>query len=113
VARFAGITPALFVNLTTPIDWERTRSIKLYKLQILGDSEDARARTERVGDALVRDLRKQMDEDIVIFDHKIWVDPPALAPDDGPIVRFRKWARQFYVEGDPRAADRVSGPPTS
>ena len=62
--------------------------------------------TRRVGDALVRDLRKQMEEDIVIFDHKVWVDPPALAPDDGPIVRFRKWASQFYVSGDPVAADR-------
>jgi nitrite reductase/ring-hydroxylating ferredoxin subunit len=107
VARFSGITPALFVNLSTPIDWERTRSIKLYKLEILGDSEEARSRTERVGDALVRDLRRQMEEDIVIFDHKVWVDPPALAPDDGPIVRFRKWAQHFYVDGDPVAADRA------
>ena len=66
-------------------------------------------RTRRVGEALVRDLRKQMEEDIVIFDHKVWVDPPALAPDDGPIVRFRKWASQFYVSGDPVAADREVG----
>ena len=106
VARFSGITPALFVNLTTPVDWEVTRSIKLYSVQISGDSEESRSRAQRVGDALVRDLRKQMEEDIVIFDHKVWVDPPALAPDDGPIVRFRKWARQFYVDGDPLAAGR-------
>ena len=108
VARFSGISPALFVNLSTPVDWEVTRSIKLYKVKVDGDSDDARARAQRLADALVRDLRRQMDEDVVIFDHKVWVDPPALAPDDGPIVRFRKWARQFYVEGDPRAADRVA-----
>jgi hypothetical protein len=72
----------------------------------LGDGSDAQARTRRVGEALVRDLRKQMDEDVVIFDHKVWVDPPALAPDDGPIVRFRRWAAQFYVAGDPVAASR-------
>ena len=117
VARFSGITPALFVNLTTPVDWETTKSIKLYKLQRLGDSghergDEARNRVQRLGDALVRDLRKQMDEDIVIFDHKIWVDPPALAPDDGPIVRFRAWARQFYVDGDPLAAGRAVAMPT-
>jgi hypothetical protein len=106
IARFEGITPALFVNLTTPVDWETTRSIKLYRVKRLGDGDDARARTRRVGEALVRDLRKQMEEDIVIFDHKVWVDPPALAPDDGPIVRFRKWASQFYVTGDPIAAYR-------
>jgi hypothetical protein len=107
IARFSGITPALFVNLTTPIDWELTRSIKLYRVERRGDSDDDRARVQRVGEALVRDLRKQMEEDIVIFDHKIWVDPPALAPDDGPIIRFRKWASQFYVDGDPVAAGRT------
>jgi hypothetical protein len=48
----------------------------------------------------------------VIFDHKVWVDPPALAPDDGPIVRFRKWADHFYVDGDPLAADRARPTPT-
>ena len=106
VARFGGIAPALFVNLTTPIDWERTRSIKRYRVQRLGDDDESRVRARRVGDALVRDLRKQMEEDIVIFDHKIWVDPPALAPDDGPIVRFRRWASKFYVPGDPLAAHR-------
>ena len=77
IARFSGITPALFVNLTTPIDWELTRSIKLYRVERRGDSDEDRARVQRVGEALVRDLRKQMEEDIVIFDHKIWVDPPA------------------------------------
>ena len=95
------------MNLSTPVDWETTRSIKLYKLQIAGDTDEARIKTERVGDALLRDLRRQMDEDVVIFDHKIWVDPPALAPDDGPIVRFRRWASQFYVDGDPIAAGRM------
>ncbi len=109
IARFSGITPALFVNLTTPIDWELTRSIKLYRVERLGDSDEDRARVQRVGDALVRDLRKQMDEDVVIFDHKVWVDPPALAPDDGPIIKFRKWAEQFYVDGDPIAAGRGGG----
>jgi 3-ketosteroid 9alpha-monooxygenase subunit A len=109
IARFSGITPAVFVALTTPIDWELTRSIKLYRVKRLGDSDEGRARTRRVGEALVRDLRKQMEEDIVIFDHKVWVDPPALAPDDGPIVRFRKWASQFYVSGDPVAAEREVG----
>ena len=94
------------MNLSVPVDFEVTRSIKLYKVQVVGDSEDDRARARRVGDALVRELERQMEEDIVIFDHKVWVDPPALAPDDGPIVRFRRWARQFYVDGDPVAAGR-------
>jgi hypothetical protein len=53
----------------------------------------------------VRDLRKQMAEDNVIFDNKIHVPSPALADRDGPILPFRKWAAQFYV-ADPASWGR-------
>jgi len=72
----------------------------------LGSSPEALERTRRVGEALIADLRKQVAEDMVIFDHKIWNPRPALSRADGPIARFREWARQFYVDGDPQAAKR-------
>jgi hypothetical protein len=72
----------------------------------LGDSAEALERTRRVGEALIADLRKQVAEDMVIFDHKVWNPRPALSRADGPIAEFRRWARQFYVEGDPRAVNR-------
>ena len=97
------------MNVTTPIDWELTRSIKVYKVQVSRDTDEAARRARSVSATRsCATSRKQMDEDIVIFDHKVWVDPPALAPDDGPIVRFRKWAPQFYVDGDPVAAGGTS-----
>ena len=52
------------------------------------------------------DLRKQMREDNVIFDNKVFNERPALADADGPIMKFRRWAGQFYVDGDPLAAGR-------
>jgi hypothetical protein len=48
-----------------------------------------------------------MAEDNVIFDNKIHVPSPALADADGPIMQFRRWAQQFYVDGDPVAAGRI------
>ena len=111
VARFSGIIDAFFVNGTTPIDFERTLSVKAYKVRVDGDTAEARAAAGRVGDALVRDLRSQMAEDNVIFDNKIHVVRPALADVDGPITEFRRWAAQFYVQGDPvtEAAVRRAG----
>lgn len=97
VARFSGIVDTLFVGGTTPIDFERTLSVKAYKVRIDGDTPDARAQATRVGEALVRDLKKQMAEDNVIFDNKIHLPTPALIDADGPIMRFRRWAAQFYV----------------
>jgi 3-ketosteroid 9alpha-monooxygenase subunit A len=101
VARFTGIIDTVFLATTTPIDWEWTQSIKVYKVKKLGRDSEALERTRRVGEALVRDLRKQMAEDNVIFDNKIYVARPALADGDGPILPFRRWARQFYAP-DPR-----------
>lgn len=106
IARFSGIIDTIFMGATTPIDWEWTLSIKAYKIRKLGHTDELLARTRRVGEALVRDLKKQMAEDNVIFDNKIHVPRPALADGDGPIMRYRAWASQFYVDGDPVAAGR-------
>jgi hypothetical protein len=38
--------------------------------------------------------------------HKIFQPTPRLSRADGPIPEFRKWARQFYLDGDPRAVNR-------
>ncbi|MEM7139841.1 MAG: Rieske 2Fe-2S domain-containing protein [Actinomycetota bacterium] len=96
VARFSGIVDTVFFNVTVPIDWETTWSMKLYRVN--GPAS--------VGEALVRDLKKQMAEDNVIFDNKVQVPVPALADADGPILQFRRWAAQFYVDGDPVADGR-------
>jgi len=75
-------------------------------LRRLRDGPEAEGRTRRVGEALIADLRKQVAEDMVIFDHKRFNPRPALSRADGPIARFRSWARQFYVDGDPQAVNR-------
>lgn len=106
VARFSGIIDALFVALNTPIDFEYTEVSFNYMLKKLGDSPEDLERTRRVGDAMIADLKKQEEEDIVIFDHKIHVPSPKLSAVDAPIMRFREWASQFYVDGDPRAVNR-------
>ncbi len=36
--------------------------------------------------------------DVPIWSTKSYVDPPRLAEGDGPIGRYRRWARQFYPE---------------
>ena len=68
---------------------------------LVDEAVPVRGLATRVGEALVRDLKKQMAEDNVIFDNKIQQPTPALADADGPILQFRKWAAQFYVDGDP------------
>ena len=101
LARFSGIIDACFVSAMTPIDFERTE-VSFNYLFRRGDGADA-ARAERVGAALIADLERQEAEDIAIFDFKIYQPAPCLSRADGPIARFRRWAAQFYIDGDPRA----------
>jgi nitrite reductase/ring-hydroxylating ferredoxin subunit len=106
LARFSGIIDACFVGALTPLDFEATLVSFNYMLRKLGDGPEALERTRRVGEALIADLRKQVAEDVVIFDHKRFNAHPALSRADGPIARFRSWARRFYVDGDAQAVNR-------
>ncbi|MDG2306596.1 MAG: Rieske 2Fe-2S domain-containing protein [Candidatus Binatia bacterium] len=106
IARFSGIQDALFVAVSTPIDFEHTEVSFNYMVKKFGDTPDALEKTQRLAEAMIAELKKQEAEDIVIFDHKIHVPAPKLSAVDAPIVQFRKWAEQFYVDGDSRAANR-------
>jgi hypothetical protein len=50
----------------------------------------------RVGFA--RDFCKQIEQDIPIWESKIYRDRPQLARGEGAITEFRAWARQSYEE---------------
>jgi nitrite reductase/ring-hydroxylating ferredoxin subunit len=39
-----------------------------------------------------------LEEDLAIWEHKRYLERPLLCDGDGPIGRFRKWTRQFYVD---------------
>jgi len=49
-----------------------------------------------LGQAMMADFTKQLDQDTVIWEHKVYRPSPALAKGDGPILKFRHWATQFY-----------------
>jgi len=52
--------------------------------------------TSTVGAAFIREIDRQLGQDIPIWENKIYISPPLLADGDGPIGMFRKWCRQFY-----------------
>lgn len=38
------------------------------------------------------------EQDIPIWEHKVYRAHPKLCPEDGPIGRYRQWAKRFYVD---------------
>ncbi len=50
-------------------------------------------------EGLMREFVSDVADDFEIWQSKRYLDRPALAKGDGPIPKYRRWARQFYVEG--------------
>jgi hypothetical protein len=50
----------------------------------------------RMGLGFARDFCKQIEQDIPIWENKIYRDHPQLARGEGAINEFRAWARQSY-----------------
>ena len=55
-----------------------------------------------VGDAIVTNIRSQMEEDIIIWNRKRYYEKPLLCDGDGPFAKFRKWYGQFIPDTPPQ-----------
>jgi hypothetical protein len=81
--------------VTTPITAERASEDSPFKT--MGDLTT----TENAGKAFVKEVHKQLLEDKPIWEHKAHLVRPALADNDVPFMKFRKWAAQFYAAESP------------
>lgn len=52
----------------------------------------------------------QWQHDIQIWENKTYTTQPTLCRDDGPVVRLRRWYRQFFPDWQPPAAPRETPP---
>jgi len=95
--RFTGICETLEVATTTPIDAERVH-VRYAFVQPKQGGQDP---VGGAAGAIIRDIVKQMNEDVPIWENKRYVPRPALCEGDGPIAAFRRWCEQFYPEDDP------------
>ena len=85
---------------TTPIDETHVRLLLRHRV--------ARTRIPPLTALMLRSyatmFNRTLEEDIVIWENKIYRMRPAASKSDGPILQFRKWTRQFYPEGHYEAA---------
>ncbi|MBA3546317.1 MAG: Rieske 2Fe-2S domain-containing protein [Nannocystis sp.] len=85
---------------TTPIDATHVRLLLRHRV--------ARTRIPVLTTLMLRSyatmFNRTLEEDIVIWENKIYRMRPAASKSDAPILQFRKWTRQFYPEGHYEAA---------
>ena len=52
--------------------------------------------SESFGQMFVEGMTMGVQQDIPIWENKIYRERPVLCDGDGPIAEFRKWAQNFY-----------------
>ena len=92
--RLSGIVDTLMVNTIVPIDPQTTDVSFAYTVCTKQGADHARG----VGAAIIRDLEKQMAQDIPIWENKKYWTRPLLCDGDGPLAVYRRWMKQFIDE---------------
>jgi 3-ketosteroid 9alpha-monooxygenase subunit A len=92
---FTGLLDTALLGCTVPVDAEHSEMRFNFVVHHGGDE----ASVAGLADAFVEEISRLAIEDADIWEHKAYIPRPALADTDGPILQFRKWARQFYAEG--------------
>jgi nitrite reductase/ring-hydroxylating ferredoxin subunit len=93
VVRFSGIVETLLLGCATPVERDRCEMRFTFRVRRFDDERI----TSTVGAAFVDEVSRQLLEDKPIWEHKRYLDRPALADADGPFLAFRRWAAQFYA----------------
>jgi phenylpropionate dioxygenase-like ring-hydroxylating dioxygenase large terminal subunit len=104
LTRFTGIVETLLVAGITPIDEEYVDVRFSFTVKKAIDQDV----TSTVGAAFMREIERQLGQDIPIWENKVYVSPPLVVDGDGPIGIFRRWVKQFYSESRPEGVTEMT-----
>lgn len=82
----------LVIGLPTPI--ERDRLILRFACTV---PETSWSENPDVARLIIDYAFEQVEQDIPIWNHKVFLEQPILCDGDGPIARYRRWFEQFYA----------------
>lgn len=91
--RMDGVLSNYMLLAHTPIGENLLHLRMGVMLKIVG----SKAQTEGYVSLYLDNLKKGFEDDMKIWEKKIYRDPPLLCEGDGPIGHLRRWYKQFYV----------------
>jgi 3-ketosteroid 9alpha-monooxygenase subunit A len=90
--RMSGVLQNYMLVAHTPVD-EHSLDLRVaVTLKVVGSRE----KTEGLVAIYLDNLKRGFEDDLKIWENKIYRDPAVLCDGDGPIGKLRKWYRQFY-----------------
>ncbi|MEZ4449254.1 MAG: SCP2 sterol-binding domain-containing protein [Nannocystaceae bacterium] len=94
----------------TPIDRERIAIFGASNIRVMADP----GYTAEIDQIFWEAFNADFPRDFPIWGNKAYIDRPLLAGGDGPIGRYRRWARRFYdYEAAPEAASPAAEAPAA
>ena len=81
------------IFLLTPIDREYLEIDLVFTMKKLANKQ---LTSLLIAPWLMREISKNLEQDILIWENKIFRTHPLLCNGDGPILQYRRWAKQFY-----------------
>ena len=90
--RFSRLFDVLMMGTVTPIDDQRIHL--RFNFSVPKAQTEA---NEMMANGTVAEIVRQVEQDIPIWEHKVYLDRPTLCDGDGPIAQYRKWFQQFYA----------------
>ena len=98
VTKSWGMVDNRTISAVTPVD-ELTSDVRFMVYIGRTPGKDP-ARAELKATEFGREVIRQFEQDIEIWQHQRYSDPPALATDEYEgFTAIRKWAKQFYPDG--------------
>ncbi|WP_428343133.1 Rieske 2Fe-2S domain-containing protein [Mycobacterium sp.] len=94
VVRHRGLGRSCTLLTVTPIDGEYVDARYTFFVALDPETGDK----SRMGLGFARDFCTQIEQDIPIWEAKIYRDKPALARGESAITEFRRWAERSYAE---------------
>lgn len=96
LTHFSDVTDVIMAQQVTPIDTHSTHlRWQLYHLPDISEGK------MRVTKARMRDLVKQVNQDVPIWEAKRYQSEPLLVQGDGPILAYRRNYQRFYQFDEP------------
>jgi 3-ketosteroid 9alpha-monooxygenase subunit A len=92
--RMIGVLENTMLLAHTPIDEGHLDLRIAIMLRVVKD----RATTEGYMKMYLDNVKLGFEDDLHIWEHKVYRDRPVLCEGDGPIGRLRRWYRQFYTQ---------------
>ena len=92
-ARLCSASERALIAAVTPVEKEEVR-VRCFTQP----RQQATPIAAMMAQGFIHEVCRQLDQDKVIWDHQKYMPRPVICGGDGPILRFRQYYQQFYVE---------------